>query len=573
MKYDFYDESIPSFVEIERRSASDPTLPKERRASIAHAVSQAVVLAQQCGVRLAALDAMALPFTRDVVEGLIARITEAGALACDPARDQVFQEWRFALVHYDQRRPPKWLPLSPEASRLAALVEGSYLGRNLSRLLVFMTSHELAAADVNDAAMPALLAALRADPSIQHPGNVLLTCIRAWNNASSLVGWPQTRLSTGGEPDGRGVPWSEMATLRGEALAFLEAPRPFLARIKEKPPRKRSAATVGNYMEKLRLCASELVHAEVCAATDLQLRDLVMPANVGVICSRKLKRAGGAVTPYLKKNFELLAIVAREAGILGADEKQATLVLIASYDALHKKHRANNPSRVDRLMKRFVKNPAAIDAVEQRSFAFYDWAHSQMPTRQLGCSAKCAMILAVGLEAPMRPSIWLAWRLDHIVPVLVDGVETVMIHIPASDAPDKKERRYLLSEKVAKLLREYLTIYRGLLYPGNSPYVIPGANEQQLQPTTLCCQFREFIEAELGIEFTPLMIGQIVREIILEENPKLVEVARSTLAHNGTEMCSKVAARKDKRRTQSDYQDAVIGGRLRAKRINIVTME
>lgn len=292
-RYAFYDGGIPSFDEVSTRIKNDAGLQSDARQALIVDLDMLVLSVRKLQ-RFVGLDATTLPFTRDIVKGLLkqaepimpARMHKRLAVSCQTV-----------LRHYGLAHPPQWAALTGAIASLAAQLPNDYRTRHVTRLISFAETANIDLHHLDQASMEAFRAALMGDPSVKWPDRVWKSCAYAWNNlVDDIPGWPQQPVTIGPARPVKGLSWTALpASFRKQAETVVKSTFTYLApgslgakRAGRKP---RTEAAILLY---LRLAATALVEAGVVTATEItDVRTLFAGDHFPVIADGFIASAGG----------------------------------------------------------------------------------------------------------------------------------------------------------------------------------------------------------------------------------------------------------------------------------------
>jgi integrase len=269
------------------------------------------------------------------------------------------------------------------------------------------------------------------------------------------------------------------------------------------------------------------------------------------------------------RSVELLSDVllktARYAGVLEPPEIKEVERLHAKLAVRITNWEKGKENKGERLLAQF-NEPAVMDAFMALPHeTVLMVAESGREGRMATYAIQRATILELWLAAPLRLSNLLGLRLDrHLFRAVIDGINWLIIRIPAEETKNGQALEYLLHDDAARLLEEYIVRWRPRIASEGSSYLFPGEDGGPKSKQVLATQMRKYIRRGCGVEFHPHLIRRLVAKLILDDEAGSLEIARRQLGHADTRMLLQVYSQRENRAMQKRYLQLLQSRRLSA---------
>ena len=576
MKYSFDDPATPSLSDIRSRVATDITLPVGKRRSLVCRLGQVARWIEEGNGALRGTKASEVPFTAAHIEALAKRLAPA---TCSRARphghksagveektvDNAISECRFLLRYYGYTERQIWTPLTPEWDRLDSLIDCRYQRMNIKRLLCFFCSQGIGPSEVSVNAVAPFIAAVDRDVRVADALLAARRALRAWQKlvVRHPDRWPQVCLKMPRRRVIWGKKWIEMAVLELAIDTFFAPPLPGqLFKVRRK--KKLKPSTIRTQKEALRCFASALINDGVPAEELDGLRAICTPATFerGVAL---LEARAGAVTHWVEKAARVVLKIAKYGDVLSTDEIKHVKELYKEVSLAYaewKKDRADRDQPLlDKLDDERLMN--ALIALPTRTVR--EVIASGRMTPGAAYAIQRALILELWFCCALRNVNMLGLRRDHFKRLIIDGVEWVVVSVPAGETKNVEPTEHFLLPDVAQLLDLYLEKYLPIIANGPSHSLFPGKKGPTKHQQTLRTQMTNYVTRNLKLEgFHPHVVRKIVPKIALDQDPTAVEVVRRVGGWKGEATLRRVYLQKRHRASQVRYVELLETRRLKA---------
>lgn len=298
--------------------------------------------------------------------------------------------------------------------------------------------------------------------------------------------------------------------------------------------------TISSQCTQLRMAASWLERSGMPATEITGLKVLVAPANFERLLTCCINHKGAANSTVAALASTLLK-VAKHAGVSTPDELARLKVLRSKLLKRIKEQELRTESKGEVLIGQFNDERVmrALLALPSRTVARV--RRTKRQGVQCAYSIQRAMILEIWLCAPLRANNMRTLRTDDFVKLTIDGVERIIVRVPADRVKNAVPLEHYLHDGAGRLLIEYLTKWRPMLTTSKANYLLPGRGDL---PKTYAClrqQMVKYVEKGIGAQFHPHLIRRVVAKLILDADPSALEVARRQLGHTDFQMLQKVS--------------------------------
>jgi integrase len=318
--------------------------------------------------------------------------------------------------------------------------------------------------------------------------------------------------------------------------------------------------------EAVRFAASALVRCGIDPKDITTLREVCKPESVEHALDYLAAHLGGP-TRTVENVAVVLAKVAKQSGVLVAAEMDKVKAALKTVRRLVKRYKRDQQDRDQKLLDHLDANPKTVDALlTLAQHTVRRVLKTGRRTYRDALAIQYALILELWLCTSLRLKNMRHLRLDqHFSKLVLDGIEHVVIRIPAAEVKNGKALEHFLNQDTVDLLRLYVEDFLPILTKRNpSVYLFPGRGGQPKTPQVFRLQMNKFVREGTGLDgFHPHAIRKITSKIYLDQDPGGMEVVRRNLGDT-EEVARTVYAPRVHRASQRKYVQALENRRLTA---------
>jgi integrase len=431
--------------------------------------------------------------------------------------------------------------LSPAWYELFKTLPNKKLRYGLSRIVSYLSSQDIEPAAVNAISFDRFADALRTASLHRTPETAIRTTARLWTVAVNHVpGWP--RLTPKVDPTGRAyaLAMDAFPTSFGEdAEAFLDHSGNQDVLADDYAPSVKPS-TVAMRRKQTLQCATALVRSGFPIEQITSLAILTQPANAKAALRYLLNRKGGTTTPYLGQQAQLLRTIGKH-WVKAGPEEVATLAKFCSGLSPEKQRGMTEKNRA--LLRQFDL-PENVLALLHMPTAIFKALDKPAKERPIGRKDALRAVFAVAVHLLTVTLL----RVDNLVGLdlgrhLVEHRRSrnrmVHIVIPPTETKTRMPFERELSEGTIKLLDTYITTYRPLLCPIDSPWLFPNHLGGRRCTVTFSTSISKFILRETGLKMHAHLFRHLGVKLHHAEHPHDIETARRMLGHTTSTTTSK----------------------------------
>jgi integrase len=455
---------------------------------------------------------------------------------------------------HSARRPAR-APLSPAWQALLAELSTRRAHLGLSRFSRYASERGIAPPEVNDVAIEAFIATVRAETLHRKPNDLHRKVAQIWNEAaaSSTLALQPVPVPSFKTPPQR-VEWSSLSeTFRTDVERYLTWCAGTDMFATDARPRAMAPQTIRLRRDQIHAAVTALVEAGVPAADIASLADLVVPENFKRVLLRRYEMRAGAENVFNRDVARSLIEIAYQW--VKVDEATATEL---------RRLAGRLPTPAPGLTR---KNKGALRQFDDPqvlrrlvSFAYRVWAEVRKAAQHdRYMLAKAQVALAVGILCymPIRPQNLVTLAFDvHLF--LKEGPDAVSsLELPASEVKNKVPVAFDIPPKLAEMLIEY----RDDIVPkiiGRKPDClfinVDGSRKHQ---STLAHLISRYLKKREGIVLSPHQFRHVSAKVMLNRSPGNFEGVRQLLGHESFDTTSAFYAGIDSRRAGRHHQGLV----------------
>ena len=579
-----YDGNIPMLSETAALVQNNPLIPAKQRNRQAAIVRKAGRWFDTCATHAARVEGQpaptsaTIPFTRRNLKVAFARLTIAHLDVSKKSVENTLSELNGIADLLGMPRGFAFEALNAECKVVQDRLVTHEDRGSCIRILRVMSAHNIAPARVVDA-VPLLREQIDEDWKVSNKARELKRALYAWNKAAKmfadmalpLIDIPKVRKVWG-------LQWRRDLVDLGKSVdehLALGDPRPAANDLFEVPNvRPLRPASKKNRKEAARMAASALRDAGIDIATLRHPHDICQPERYKTVFRVLSARAGGVTNSVMRYAIDLRKL-GQTPGVLSAVELTE---LDAAYEKLQTRHgeflaAAIEAGRVrdrDQDLLHVLDDPAAMDAYLALAHREVLAARRKRNPYSIGATYMIvrALTLEIGHTVSWRIGVAVMWRLDQFVEVDVDGDRRIQVRAPKGQAANKRTPDQFLSPEAAVLLRLFINKYRDILLrhnkcPADTPYLFPGRHGKARHPHTMRVQMNKFV-GRLGLDFHPHAIRKINVKVILDTDPRAMELAVRSGGWADDRMVREIYGQKQHDKSQLMINDFVVSRRLRA---------
>lgn len=420
--------------------------------------------------------------------------------------------------------------LSPAWYELFKTLPNKKLRYGLSRIVSYLSSQGIEPAAVNAISFDRFADALRTASLHRTPETAIRTTARLWTVVVNHVpGWP--RLAPKVDPTGRtyALAMDAFPTSFGEdAEAFLDHSGNQDVLADDYAPSVKPS-TVAMRRKQTLQCATALVRSGFPIEQITSLAILTQPANAKAALRYLLNRKGGTTTPYLGQQAQLLRTIGKHWVKAGPDQVTALAGFTAGLSTkkqggmTEKNRKGLRQFDLDENVRALLHMPASIFTALGKEGAI---------GREHALRAMFALAVRLLIVTVMRVDNLAGLDIGrHLVEHRRGRSRTVHIVIPPEETktgvPFEKE----LLEGTLVLLDFYLTKYRPLLCPIDSPWLFPNHLGGRRCTVTFSSALSKFILRNTGLKMHAHLFRHLGIKLLHAEHPHDIETARRMLGH------------------------------------------
>jgi integrase len=423
---------------------------------------------------------------------------------------------------------PAFGNLTPAWSTQCDRVANKHARFFIRTLASFCSSKGIEPEHVDEAALKAFEAAIRASTK-KRPTQFIRETRKTWNRMSAtLPGWPQTQLEVA---DSRINPSVAPEGLPESFILDVEA---FLNRCSNggrfKPLRKgpRADATKIDTRRKIFQLVTMLGSKGWDMSTLSGLKDLVMdPKALDTILDTMWDNGAGEECAHHYNRVRLLKAIANDWAHTGEEIleqlKEAERAFRKTTDGLTERNKAKIRQFADENnIRRLVMLPANV--VEE--------LRPEQPTLGEAIVVQSALAVSILLAAPVRAKNLASIDITkHIHRVSETNCYLVF---PENEVKNRVDLEYPLPLATIELLDLYLKVYRPLLLAEETDALFISRSGRQKTAAELGAQIPRFIKDYLGIDLNLHLFRHLAAFLFLKKYPGEYETVRKLLNHKSS---------------------------------------
>lgn len=521
----FADPALPSFADLIARigAASEP--PLRTRQNWAWALR---TVARACHKELAEIPVHP-EFLRPLLDKATPIAIGLGTPAWNNARSLLGKvlEWAGMAsmpAHYQAPFAPVWaelwdkLPAGKNAMRF-----------QLSRLFHYCSAQRIAPAEISDEILAGFHAALIAESIVEQPYQIYRGAAKSWNNAAERIpGWPQRLLCVPSRQQRVTLEWNDFPpTLEADVSAYLRRAA-LLDLTDDHFTRAQRPATLETRGWQLRLLASAIAKSGTDAASLIDLRAMLEPKTAAEGLQYLRARNSGQSSVQISNLATFLPTLALR---LNMDPK---IITDLRKVALKLKVIQHGMTPRNRQALRAFDDPDAVDALVNlpRRMLRAVQASGRKGHREARL-VQTALAIELLLNAPVRIRNLASIDITrHFIETGKGPNRRVHIRFPAAEVKNASDLEFPLMPETVELLDVYLSVWRPLLCPEETPFLFPGDTPGKHKgKATLSAQIKEIVFARTRLDMPAHRFRHVVAKIYLDRNPGQYEVVRLLLGH------------------------------------------
>jgi len=434
------------------------------------------------------------------------------------------------------------------------------------KLARFCQRSGIAPEDVQDATLEHLRAWLLESTLDLDVGHAISAIRRHWNwLVLNHPGWPPNRLHA--PRDSRAYAF-ETHRFRPSFLAALDELCDRMAKPSPFDPlfnRKYSIHTIKCVRGTLIRTASVLAqrgHMPLESITDL--RAILTPAAVRAVLEHLYARLGksGEWPPSAATHMVTLRRAARQCGALTKDEiaqlaDMAKFIHPAKFGMRTRSREVVAAFDDDRILLRLFELP-------RECFRAADRMMTEGHPVKAATLYRRSLALAILLEKPLRLGALASLDVDRHIRRDTRG-RVIGLSIPSHESKNGMSSEVVFSSELAERVELYLRAFRPRLKPAGSSALFPGRGVPHIDPQSLGRDLTRLVQSQIGIEFHPHAIRNLVATMILDDNARNAPVAQRMLDHASVKTTIRHYGQQRTRGAQREYNE-LLGRRLQKLR-------
>ena len=350
-----------------------------------------------------------------------------------------------------------------------------------------------------------------------------------WNKALELVAsWPQVPAPLAASTRRYALPWDAFpSSFSADVETYLNRCGNEDIFADDYGPGLRQS-TVKSRRQDIQRIASLLVASGKPADEVTDLAALVRVESARAALKGKFEQDGSVRTPSLGQHAWLLSAIARQWVQAPASQLKALSVL------------ANNMTQKQRGMtERNRERLRQFDLPENVATLLYlpakvmkNVKRKKRPSYMDARRVMLAVAVEVLTQSALRAGNLAALDIDRHFRRQGRGRKAVQtLYIPGSETKTGEAFEMRVPEETARLIEQYITHYRPLIFAGSSTLLFPGKDGGRRNEHLLSQQISKFIERETGIRMNAHLFRHFAGKLHLERRPGDMETVRRILGH------------------------------------------
>jgi Phage integrase family len=359
---------------------------------------------------------------------------------------------------------------------------------------------------------------------------------KLWNDCvGTIEDWPDQTLYVPPARGRGGLSWHDLSDgWRSDVNAYLKT----LTTIRRDknghriPPCKLS--TIITRKRELVAAAKMAVQAGVPSEALTSLGAMLRPQVVNTIIDAYWKKDGDVPTTYTINLACRFEAIARQTACLDADE----LAQLGDLRYAMVQHREEGMTEKNLAVIRAVLTPGVWGRFGRLPEQLMEQARNMRTSAPVRAALLAQTAVAVGIElvAPIRLGNLAAIRLavNLIKPGGPDS--NYWLQFPKFDVKNKQALQFAFTDKLTKLIDEYVFDFRPILMKGkNEDWLFPGRSTDHKEKIGFSTQIVDQVEKATGIRITVHQYRHAAAAMILKHRPGEYELVRQLLGHKSVE--------------------------------------
>lgn len=377
--------------------------------------------------------------------------------------------------------------------------------------------------------------ALFTDPFIKNRPLQYRRTLLAWNWAAEHIqGWPKQRLSIARKREGYCLPMTEAPVLfLRDCDAYFDHITGRTRRPGIRRRRKIRLSSEETYRFQVQQAFSILHHKGSDVKTFTGLKDLVMPERALPVLEFFLDRNDGKPGSQSSNMLRLLLSIAKHW--CRSDDRTIDELISYIPDVGYKQVGLTEKNRA--LLRQFDSERNLAWVLHLPGILWRKATSGPKPSKEDALLAQSAVLIELLLMTALRRRNIAKLRLDtHIAMHRDYQREQVFIVLSEPELKNEEPAEFRLRPESAKLLVDYITIFRPLLSSDPNGWLFPGS-----KPGTHKCldqisrQAKKVVLDRTGLRVTAHLFRHIAAKIYLGKHPEGFEVVRRFLLHRKIE--------------------------------------
>lgn len=510
--------------------------------------------------RAAGKDLAGIPFTPENVRRILAGTTPV-ACGVGEATFAAYRGWirhalrRLGLMEERRRTAGE---LMPAWQALLETLSDDKAWIRLRAFVRFCSARGTGPAMVDDGILASYLEHLRQSDIRGTSRTTVRRVTRAWNRACETIpGWPPQSLSPpAAEPRQYALPFSSYPpSLQADVEAFLQrlggGDRNNLYPENEDhdvgPPAPLRPGSVRTRTVALRLLLAAAVHTGMPIGDITSLAVLVELKTAKAVLEWHWRRAGRRTTDQTGVLSDTLRVIAKYHVRLPAEDLARLLPVLRKV----KPRKRNTMTEKNTAVLRELEDPVRrlkvmhlpmqlMRLAAREREGWVDEDGQEHPPRPVEAARLAALAAAIEIElhAPMRIENLSKLRLGaHLRKLDERRLAYTHIAVPSEETKTGVSFDWPLEKDTARLLADYIAIYRPLLPNAESDWLFPSKTRGDVPRTKdgLGKSVTDAIHKHVGVRMTVHQFRAFAGALILDENPHGLEDLRLVLGHSTLE--------------------------------------